>query len=257
MGFGSYHSQSSRECSQPSLPHSGDLSSTNFCLVSAVHLSTFSAGCSRSSMDKKAPSVKMDDMLIHGRDQQEHDTWLNGALKWIQEAGLTLNPDKCEFSQDKLTFLSHVIDGRAISPDLSKTNAVLSMESPTNTIELRQCLGMVNQLIKFSAHLAELSQPLRELLSHKKAWLWGPAQEAAFRAVKEELAKPTTLVLYYLHCHNHGFCLLLLLWSWCSSPPEATFRIVGTNCLCLTCNDTHRAMLFANREGSTSPGLGL
>ena len=115
----------------------------------------------------------MDDMLIHGRDQQEHDARLNGALKRIQEAGLILNPDKCKFSQDKLTFLGHVIDGRGISPDPSKTNAVLGMESPTNTTELRRFLGMVNQLGKFSAHLAELSQPLRELLSHKKGWLYG------------------------------------------------------------------------------------
>ena len=52
------------------------------------------------------------------------------------------------------------------------------MKSLTNTTELRQFLGMVNQLGKFSAHLVEQSQPLLELLSHKKAWLWGPAQEA-------------------------------------------------------------------------------
>ena len=82
------------------------------------------------------------------------------------------------------------------STHFSKFNAVLGMESPTNTTELRQFLGMVNQLGKFSAHLAELSQPLRELLSHKKAWLWGPTQDTAFRAIKEELAKPTTLALY-------------------------------------------------------------
>ena len=59
----------------------------------------------------------MDDMLIHGRDQQEHDARLTGALKQIQEAGLTLNPDKCEFSEDKLVLLD--FDGREISPDPS------------------------------------------------------------------------------------------------------------------------------------------
>lgn len=74
----------------------------------------------------------MDDMLIHGRDQHKHDARLTGALKQIQEARLTLNPDKCEFSQDKLVFLGHVIDRRDISPDPSKTHAVLEMESPHN-----------------------------------------------------------------------------------------------------------------------------
>ena len=75
----------------------------------------------------------------------------------IQEAGLTLNSDKCEFSQDKLVFLGHVIDGRDTSPDPSKTHAVLEMESPTTTTELQKFLVMVNQLGKFSAQLADLS----------------------------------------------------------------------------------------------------
>ena len=67
----------------------------------------------------------MDDMLIHSCDQQEHDARLNGALKRIKAAGLTLNPDKCEFSQDKLIFLGHVIDGRGISPDPRKPTQCL------------------------------------------------------------------------------------------------------------------------------------
>ena len=41
-----------------------------------------------------------------------------------------------------------------------------------------------------------MSQPLRELLSNKKAWLWGPQQDRAFQQIKEELTKPTTLIIY-------------------------------------------------------------
>ena len=57
-------------------------------------------------------------------------------------------------------------------------------------------MGMANQLGKFSPKIAELSQPLRELLGSKRAWLWGPAQDEAFEVVKAELARPTTLALY-------------------------------------------------------------
>ena len=60
----------------------------------------------------------------------------------------------------------------------------------------RRFMGMVNQLGKFSAKIAELSQPLRELLGSKCAWLWGRAQDSAFEAVKSEMACPTTLALY-------------------------------------------------------------
>ena len=51
---------------------------------------------------------------------------------------------------------------------------------------LRRFLGMVNKLGNFSLQIFELTQPLRELLSTKQAWLWGPEPEQAFGHVKEE-----------------------------------------------------------------------
>ena len=57
---------------------------------------------------------------------------------------------------------------------------------------------MANQLGKFSPRLAEITQPLRELLSSKKTWLWGPDQQSAFSEVKSELSRPTILTLYNL-----------------------------------------------------------
>ena len=55
---------------------------------------------------------------------------------------------------------------------------------------------MVNQLGKSTPNLSSLSQPLRELLSSKRSWCWGPSQEESFRQVKLELTKPTVLLLY-------------------------------------------------------------
>ena len=57
------------------------------------------------------------------------------------------------------------------------------MDAPTNLSDLRRFLGMANQLGKFSPRLAEITQPLRELLSSKKTWLWGPDQQSAFSEV--------------------------------------------------------------------------
>ena len=41
----------------------------------------------------------MDDVLIFGHTQQEHDSRVNAVLTKIQAAGLTLNTDKCEFNK--------------------------------------------------------------------------------------------------------------------------------------------------------------
>ena len=70
------------------------------------------------------------------------------------------------------------------------------MAPPTNISEPRRFMGMVNQLEKFSMNLADLTQPLRQLLSKKSTWIWGPMQDQAFAKVREELTKPTVLSLY-------------------------------------------------------------
>lgn len=57
-------------------------------------------------------------------------------------------------------------------------------------------MGMVNQLGKFTSDLAELSQPLRELLIKNRVWTWGPSQDEAFRHIKDVLTKPHVLALY-------------------------------------------------------------
>ena len=53
-------------------------------------------------------------------------------------------------------------------------------------------------LNKFSPHLAEMSHPLRELLSPKNAWIWTANHEEAFHKVKEEISSPRVLALFDL-----------------------------------------------------------
>ena len=129
----------------------------------------------------------IDDVLVFGSDQKEHDERLTAALERIKEAGATLNPSKCEFRKTQLKFLGHLVDPTGIRADPEKTSAIAGMKAPTNIPELRRFMGMVNQLGKFSHNLADLTQPLRLLLSKKSSWLWGPDQERAFAEVKTEL----------------------------------------------------------------------
>ena len=78
-----------------------------------------------------------------------------------------------------MKFLGHIIDGQGIRADPEKTEAVSRMDSPSLVTGLRRFLGMVYQLGKFAPNIVEASHPLRELLSTKRTWLWGPQQESA------------------------------------------------------------------------------
>ena len=78
---------------------------------------------------------------------------------------MTLNKEKCEFRKSELKFLGHIINQHGIQADAEKTSAVANMKTPSTITELRRFVGMVNQLGKFSPNIADLSQPIRPLLS--------------------------------------------------------------------------------------------
>ena len=111
-------------------------------------------------MGLEGVQCQMDDILVFGKDEAEHNNRLVAVLQRIEEAGVTLNPEKCEFNKRELTFLGHVIDSVGIRADPKKTAATQGMQPPTSVPELRRFMGMVNQLGKFTHNLAELTQPL-------------------------------------------------------------------------------------------------
>ena len=54
-------------------------------------------------------NVIMDDIMIHGESDEQHEKHLLQVLNKCHEIGLKLNPDKCQFSQDKYHFYSNTV----------------------------------------------------------------------------------------------------------------------------------------------------
>ena len=89
-----------------------------------------------------------DDIIEHGQPLEEHDQRLQGALKRIQERGLTLNKEKCKFHMSELEFCRE---------------AVTEARQPESVAEVRSFLGLVNFCARFIFDLATVSEPLRKL----------------------------------------------------------------------------------------------
>ena len=132
----------------------------------------------------------MDDVLIFGKDQKQHDERLHAVFKRLVEAKVTLNATKCQFEKTSVKFLGHVGDQDGIRPDPDKTAALTKMKHPESVTELRRFMGLVNQLGKFSNRIAEISQPVRDLLRSNVTWIWGQSQQQSFDEIKKELNKP-------------------------------------------------------------------
>ena len=137
----------------------------------------------------------MDDILVHGATQEIHDERVRKVLGRLRDSGITLN-DKCEFSKKKIIFLGHIVSENGIEADPKKTKSVDDFPTPTNITELQRFNGMVNQLAKFVPNLAQINEPLRQLLRKESQWVWDQPQETAFKEIKKLLTSTDVLTHY-------------------------------------------------------------
>ena len=140
--------------------------------------------------------VFMDDILVHGATEAEHDSRLEKVMQRIAGAGLKLNREKCLFKQKEIRFLGHIIDQSGVRPDPDKVKAIQQLSPPTDVHDLKRVLGMVNYLGKYVPNLATVGEPLYELLRRKNMWMWGDAQQTAFDCIKGLLTTAPVLAFY-------------------------------------------------------------
>ena len=107
---------------------------------------------------------QIDNVLLHGETQQIHDERLQAILKRLTESNITLNLDKCEFSNLEVKVLGNIVSANGISPDPEKIEAIVNLPAPKNISEVRSLLGTLNQLSEFTEHLADKTKSLRDLL---------------------------------------------------------------------------------------------
>ncbi|GBM86638.1 Transposon Ty3-G Gag-Pol polyprotein [Araneus ventricosus] len=137
----------------------------------------------------------MDEFVVYGETEKEHDERLYQVLQRLQDSGWTLNAEKCQFRKKSIKFLGHIISADGICPDPTKTEAIKKMSQPTNITELKRFLGMMNFFRKFVPNLTDMAEPLHAMLKADATWTWGPKEKALGR-IKESLCNPPVLTLY-------------------------------------------------------------
>ena len=137
-----------------------------------------------------------DDILIWGKDDEDHRKNLNEVLTRLQAAGLKLNWDKCIFNQSEITFGGHRFTAKGLAPDTSKIDAILQIEPPTNATEVRSFLGLVNYCHRFIENYSTISAPLRRLTKKKVRFAWSETEQHAFETLKNALISQPVLKYY-------------------------------------------------------------
>ncbi|UYV80016.1 hypothetical protein LAZ67_18001431, partial [Cordylochernes scorpioides] len=69
----------------------------------------------------------MDDIVVYGSSLEEHNERVRQVLKKIQEEGMTLNPEKCQFGVKTVKFLGHTVSSEGLFIDEEKLDAITKM----------------------------------------------------------------------------------------------------------------------------------
>ena len=147
------------------------------------------------------PGVKtdIDDILVWGRTQQEHDERLVNLLQQTRECKPKLIPDKSKIRQPEVLYIGHVLTGDGVRPDTSNIELIMitKMPKPEDKQGVQRLLGMVNYVAKFTPNISEVTAPLRELLKKDVALHWTECHEQSLVAIKKVLTKTSPGVLRY------------------------------------------------------------
>ena len=138
--------------------------------------------------------IYLDDILITGSSEEQHLTNLSEVLKRLQQAGLRLKKEKCEFLATSVIYLGHKIDAKGLHPTNDKVDAISRAPTPKNCTELKAYLGLLNYYNKLMPNLATELAPLYQLLHKGTLWQWGDQEDRAFKVSKQLLLSSQLLV---------------------------------------------------------------
>lgn len=137
-----------------------------------------------------------DDIIVHAADPETHNQRLHAVMKRLQQCGLTLNADKCEFSMDRLVFMGVLLTDKGIGPTAERVRAIAEAREPENASEVRSFLGLVSYSSRFIPDFATVAEPLRRLIRKDTTFVFGEEQRKSFSELKAALAKAGTLAYF-------------------------------------------------------------
>ena len=137
----------------------------------------------------------MDDVLVSGRDDQDHMQNLKKVFQRFWKYGLRVKPYKCGFMQECVVYMGRRISAKGIQATDDKVDTTRNAPAPQCEAKLRSWLGMVNFQAQFLPNFSAMAHPLHELLGNRP-FRWTAECDTAFQAVKKAVSADRLLAHY-------------------------------------------------------------
>ena len=149
----------------------------------------------------------IDDILIAAKGTKvEHIALVEKILKKLDVSNVALKLRKYEIAKTECEWLGFRIGECGITPIVWKTQAKKDLKTPKSGKQLKSLMGSLHSLHKFLPKLAELSAPLRPILSQNNDFVWTPICENALQQLKSLVEKIVELRHFDIHRESRITC---------------------------------------------------
>ncbi|KAG1933522.1 gag-pol fusion protein [Pimephales promelas] len=140
-------------------------------------------------------SAYLDDIVIFSETWEEHLKHLQMVLRRIQEAGLTINPDKCALAKKEIEYLGYVLGNGVIRPQVGKVQAIKSFTLPKTKKQVRSFLGLVGWYRRFVPNFSSRAAALTDLIKKNgpNQIQWSEQAQRAFQDIQGALQESPVL----------------------------------------------------------------
>ncbi|KAM9985839.1 hypothetical protein ACTFIZ_002137 [Dictyostelium cf. discoideum] len=137
-----------------------------------------------------------DDILSHSKSIEEHTPHLEGIFMKMRENKLLAKLSKCQFYQEEVKFLGHIIESNGVQIDYDRLDPLMKLLEPKNVKELQRLIGTLNFFRKFVDNFASKIKPIYQLLRQDTTFEWNEAYKSICINIIEKLKNDKIILVY-------------------------------------------------------------
>ena len=131
--------------------------------------------------------IYIDDVIVFGRNFEEHIRRVEEVFQRLKLAGLELKPEKCDMLQSEMVFPGHVVTAEGTKPNPTKITKILGWPKPKTAKQVKQLVAMGSYYRRYIKNFATLVRPMVELTKKEKKFVWSEACEKSLNDLKTSL----------------------------------------------------------------------